>query len=85
MIVRRKTFVELKAKFMEYEHAIDHVAEHGNPDFAEFYGGQPHCEGCRQVAQSAIDGVNRDDFREIATEYTGLRGRLRSLYYSIRY
>lgn len=56
--------VELLAKIGEYEHALYHELEHGmdpNPD-------DIYCTDCRSLAQSALDGVNRADFREMITD-----------------
>lgn len=41
----------------EYEHALEHVAEEHIPQ----------CDGCRTLAQSALDGLNRDMCRELVT------------------
>lgn len=65
-------YLELLGKFLEYEHAIDHVADiptHTKSDL-------PFCKDCANVAQSAIDGVNRQDFLEIADDYIGLYDKL---------
>lgn len=54
-------FVELLAKIAEYEHALEHAADITTHQKYE----QIYCEDCARLAQSAIDGVNRDDFRSM--------------------
>lgn len=53
--------VELRATILEYEHALEHAADTG-----------PHhttaCPDCQRLCQSALDGVNRADFLEIARD-----------------
>lgn len=51
---------ELQAQILEYEHAIEHVTDD--------HTGKPHCEDCQRLCQSALDGVNRADFLEIARD-----------------
>lgn len=53
--------VELLAKVLEYEHALKHAVD---PHPVE----EPACEQCQRLCQSALDGVDRPDFREIAQE-----------------
>lgn len=56
---------ELKATVLEYEHALRHAVDpHPVP------GAPPHtaCPDCQSLCQSALDGVNRGGFREIAQE-----------------
>lgn len=53
--------VELLAKVLEYEHALEHVIQKDHHDPSA-------CLGCQRLSQSALEGVNRDDFREIAQE-----------------
>lgn len=54
--------IKLLAKILEYEHALEHVADRKTHiDY-----GMTFCEDCIKLAQSALDGVNRADFEEIA-------------------
>lgn len=53
---------DLLAKIAEYEHALEHIAED-----SEFHR-PAACEDCQRLARSALDGVNRADFREIVSE-----------------
>lgn len=56
---------ELLAAVLEYEHALQHAIDpHPVP------GAPPHdaCPDCQRLCQSALDGVNRADFLEWATE-----------------
>lgn len=57
--------LELRAQVLEYEHALEHAVDpHPVP------GAPPHtaCPDCQRLCQSALDGVNREGFREIAKE-----------------
>lgn len=59
--------VELLAKIGEYEHALEHVTDpHVNT--IPFMPPQPVCSDCQRLARSALDGVNRADFREQVNE-----------------
>lgn len=40
----------LKAKILEYEHALEHVIDCGS------------CGDCTRLSQSALDGASRKDF-----------------------
>lgn len=56
---------ELRATILEYEHALQHAVDpHPVP------GAPPHeaCPDCQRLCQSALDGVNREGFREIAED-----------------
>ena len=81
MIVRRKTFVDLKAKVLEYEHALDHVAS--DWDHQDVDG--RYCPSCIKLAQSALGEENREDFLQIAKDFTGIRAKLRSWYWDVYY
>lgn len=50
----------LLAWVLEFEHALEHVTDE--------HKGIPHCVDCQTLAKSALDGVNRGDFLEIAGE-----------------
>lgn len=61
--------LELLAKVLEYEHALEHVRDpHPVP------GAPPAtaCPDCQRLAQSALDGVNREGFTEMARDALGL-------------
>lgn len=64
--------VELLAKVLEYEHALQHAVD---PHPVE----EPACAQCQTLCQSALDGVNRADFRDIAQETLDYRA-IRSLW-----
>jgi hypothetical protein len=54
--------VEMQAQIAEYEHALEHVAD-------------PHEGGCPQcavLARSALGGVGRADFQEMAAALAGI-------------
>lgn len=53
--------VELLARVLEYEHALEHVVQ---PD----HHSPTACTDCQGLAQSALDGVNREGFTEIARD-----------------
>lgn len=57
--------LELLAKVLEYEHALEHVVQpdHHHP---------AACEGCQRLARSALDGDNREGFTEIARDTLSL-------------
>lgn len=46
----------LKATLLEYQHALEHVIKCGS------------CEDCKVLAQSALDGVNREMCLEMVFE-----------------
>lgn len=50
--------VDLEAKLLEYEHALEHVAEDHNGA----------CPDCQALAQSALDRVNRQGFIEVVED-----------------
>lgn len=53
---------DLLAKVFEYEHALEHIAEdseHHKP---------AGCVDCQRLARTALDGANRDSFREMADD-----------------
>lgn len=54
--------VELLAKVLEYEHALEHVAEESG------YHAPGVCFGCQKLARSALDRKGRVDFLEQAYE-----------------
>lgn len=55
--------IDLYAKVLEYEHALEHIADHpvDTPNVA-------YCEECTNLAKSALARENKDDFLEIARE-----------------
>lgn len=56
-----RALTELQAKVMEYEHVLGHVVDpHPVPGATP----QTACSECQRMAQSALDGTYRDDFRE---------------------
>lgn len=54
----RHETIEVLATIAEYVHALEHIAE-------AHEGG---CEDCRRLAQSALDGVNRDMCRALVLD-----------------
>ncbi|HJS83710.1 MAG TPA: hypothetical protein VJ742_12830 [Nitrososphaera sp.] len=50
---------KVQGQLLEAEHALEHVAE---------CTVRPGCEDCRKLAQSALDGLNREDFEDLAAE-----------------
>jgi hypothetical protein len=55
---------DLEAENAEYEHALEEVVACGK------------CEDCKTVAQSALDGLNREDFLDMILEGVDFRERL---------
>lgn len=47
-----QTILELQAQILEYEHALQHVVYCKS------------CNDCERLAQSALDGLGRQDFRD---------------------
>lgn len=47
-----QTILELRAQVLEYEHALEHVADCTT------------CDDCKRLVQSALDGLGREDFKE---------------------
>lgn len=56
--------VELKAKVLEYEHALEHIADKASHQEHS----QVFCTECVKLAQGALDGVNREMCREMVLE-----------------
>lgn len=56
------THVELLAVALEYEHALQHVADRHDT--------WVYCFDCQRLAQSALDRVNGEDFLEWAVDMT---------------
>jgi hypothetical protein len=63
---------DLHAAMLEYEHALEHVAEHHDG---------PACPDCQVLAQSALDGLNRADFTQIARDGRLLRRMISRIRY----
>lgn len=56
----------LKAKVMEYEHVLQHVA-----DYHPVPGAPPQtaCSECQRMAQTALDGKHRNEYKEAVLEW----------------
>ena len=66
MVVRKKKLIiELQAKILEYEHALEHIADKQT----HIDMGVVYCEDCVKLAQSALDRDNAEDFRDIARDF----------------
>lgn len=68
LTIDQQSKVELLAKVLEYEHALEHIAtDHGidgmsqGPDY-------PFCEDCESLAKSALDLVNHEMCLEDAAD-----------------
>lgn len=64
----RERIIQLLAANLEYEHALQHVAE------VSEYHEPGACLKCQEMCRSALDGVNRADFTEMATEQIDAEG-----------
>lgn len=48
--------IDLRAKVLEYEHALEHIADtQSHVDY-----NQPYCTDCANLAQGALERTNRD-------------------------